>query len=917
VDTIVENQLIRTLLTGPAWLGGNARSNPAVWRWSHNGVDDGEQFWSGGAQGTTVNGRFAFFDLGRPGSAACLAIQATDGRWFDSDCTQPLPYVCEYERPPRFVVDIPPNIPRQPPISDAGCIPEDAGVGGLPGDLDTLRQQVELVEAGEFHGAAADPPAEGTSCPDDPYANNCLLTNVQPGECFGPSDCTQYGPEFVCRLQKDDPTCVPGPGTMCRAHAHCGVLACEPDPFPTRCQQMELCPAPSTEFDAGFDPGTNLGAGVFNPSGIFGTPPDTTPSTSYSDPPSGSGRNHRWCSLNPLDTGKVQEVHQPAQLKHGETGGGSPIRLSFDPDLVFDANANPLAFGESNMHLHAAASLSAHADLSFFGESFSAEIIRAGIGIVVDRCHISTGESVFEIFGETIDGVIPKLDSADTGASGPAFAASELCQSNLGKYIIAADRVKKAYRDAQQLLSQYYALKTNGLRFGADLCEQLGISDALLPNFPGGSACALGESPEFVINRFIDYYQSDNGSEVGMLREVARGLAEASAAFRSAISSHIGAGASATLVRIPFIDITRQESQNILRVPFFIGPVPMTFEIDAVESYGVRGAFDVTLDLPTDLGPNRGNLDNTRAPIPQNIAHARAAVEPHASAGLSLFLGAGFSVPGVSASVGVEGGINMATIQAPAAAGVGLGIAAVPDTRQLPSEVMPPVAAAPLGGTPTYPIAPPTSYQFFVTYDYGASVNFTDILAGAVNARLRIKFFFFSRTWRKQILKFNGFSKSFDLLGDQGTIQSFTIPGAGSTVRAAMGAVAMGLSEAELPLVLLAKLPPPTIPMDDDAGVPIVEPYDAGAANVAPLDKTAVGGFFYDDLCCSKQNEPCADAGRPMCCPGFQCTASGCQPAPVACIPNSEPCGPYAERNANCCSGQCNPETNRCNTIIN
>ena len=41
---------------------------------------------------------------------------------------------------------------------------------------------------------------------------------------------------------------------------------------------------------------------------------------------------------------------------------------------------------------------------------------------------------------------------------------------------------------------------------------------------------------------------------------------------------------------------------------------------------------------------------------------------------------------------------------------------------------------------------------------YGAQLVLKDVLKGAIDVRLRIKFLFFSRTWRKNIVTFNGFS---------------------------------------------------------------------------------------------------------------------------------------------------------------
>ena len=118
----------------------------------------------------------------------------------------------------------------------------------------------------------------------------------------------------------------------------------------------------------------------------------------------------------------------------------------------------------------------------------------------------------------------------------------------------------------------------------------------------------------------------------------------------------------------------------------------------------------------------------------------------------------------------------------------------------LPDDVKPPISTAlnayAFGGGPK-------SFKYSVFYEYGAGVDLDNILSGALNGRLRIRFAFFSRTWRKQIVKFDGWSQHFDLVhgGSDPSVAtaSQTVPTSVDTSRnttnVAAGQNAMGVSE--------------------------------------------------------------------------------------------------------------------------
>ena len=885
VNSLQVNRLIARFVTAPIWIGANDSTTLNNWRWTTPQTRDGDQFWSGSATGKTVGGRFAYWAAAAPGSQRCATLRPSDGRWVDTNCSETHGFVCAFDVP-------------IPPLVDGGTASDGGKTGdnGRPGQPRSLGKCIpesqsklpatraeldsDYAEAGAKHyvGAAANPPPDGSTCVnDDPLSaavgldplngGGCQATNVTAVKCDSNTDCAALGPSYLCRQAKD-----PGPGgavcnppngsdagvmttssASCRGHAVCMQIVCPASEMPCG-EETPICD-PGTTFDASPDPGTNLDAGTFNPANLFGgSLPDAAPTSEYKDPPDGSGPAHTWCAMN--SQGPVPAATQPPGNFKGESGGDTKIKFAFDPDLQFDVKPNPLALGESNTVIHAKASLGASVSLQdFLGQDFNASILDASIGITIDRCSIDdTKETHFKVFGLDLiapeDLGIPKINTLDKNVTPALYNASRNCFKSLGQFELLADRSKKAFRDAQQLLFQYHLAKKNGANLAADLCQQIGVVAANVPFFPGGNFCPANEPVEITINRFVDYYSG----QVSGLRQAADGLASATNALKAELFDP-------AKLSLQFADTHGSESQTIVNVPFAIGPIPMVLQVDIFASYGVSGSFDLLLNFPLGL--------NTPVGEPQNIAHVGANVVPYAGAGLSAFVGAGFDLGVISATIGLEGAVTLADLKAPIFAGAGFDVAVTEDVRPLPTDIAPPVALA----TNAFQFAVPKAFKFYVNYDYGAGVDLANVLSGEINGRLRIKFFFFSRTWRKRVVKFSGWSHHYNIVrggssmpigGINNSTAPAPIPSGPDTDRTstqvASGQVPAGLSEPQVPLMILASLPVPAPDADAGTGTPVN--FDAGA----------VQSLFYDSQCCFKAGETCAPIhNRPACCPGLRC----------------------------------------------
>jgi hypothetical protein len=950
VERFSENDFLRSLLTAPLWIGANSISSGGVFRWSTAQNDNGPQFWAGAAAGSQQNGLFSYWASGTPTTQRCVVARPGDGRWLDVDCGQALGFVCEFETPQ--TTSLPPGRIAEPagdpgptddPMGD-DCVPtEESFLPDLePGTI--LRDEViehfqneqAAAEAGNYLGSAQDPPDESSGgCTPPPRSSaigefenggGCRFDVVaEPPDfsCFTDDDCTPLGANLVCRQVKLPTPCEPSETNLCKAASHCGVLTCpEDDPSVNACDQIDVCD-PDSVLDVEdlsvltpetFDPGSMFEAGL----------PNVAPSPTYEDEPEPTrrGKDHKWCFMEAQ--ADIPTATAPVEDDVGRANT-SKLSFSFDPQLVFKADVNPLSMGETKLDIQARAALTTRVKLDgFIGATFEKEMLSAVADIRAERCTLRNDDTEFRVFGADFLDLtgVPRFDSSEPGA--PLHNLTQRCNATLGKFIDVSNRAKKAFRDTQQLLEQYNDAKAvfSNLR---NLCDNVvgivGAAGTNVPFFPGGLDCPAGEPAEITINRFLDYYQAPGFGQVSQLRDAVGELGK--------VTKELFDGFK---LQKTFGPKPKGESRTIARAQFNIGPVPAQLEIAAFYSYGVSGYFEVGASPP--FNPFQ---EPPAEPERNNILKVKAGVMPYANAGLSAFVGVGRRLGPFNASLGIEGRVQLANVKAPIFAGAGLAAEVLRDSRNFAGDIGPLVKSV---GLPTH-LGTPKSWKFFVWYEYGASLQATDILSGEVNGALKIKFAFFSRTWRKRIVKFNGLSPiTIQLVtGKTGTDPTVAVDddaldyktraGEPATENTTIveGTTAMGMSEAQVPLLVL-----------DHVEVP-----GEGEEPTAPLvdfNADTVEGMFYDDLCCAKvgeevliETDQCltgggATRGGPVpCCPGSRCAIiidvgtrcvvdATCQPNGGFCNTTADCCDETAECGADhkCAPGgnECVPEGGGC-----
>jgi hypothetical protein len=244
------------------------------------------------------------------------------------------------------------------------------------------------------------------------------------------------------------------------------------------------------------------------------------------------------------------------------------------------------------------------------------------------------------------------------------------------------------------------------------------------------------------------------------------------------------------------------------------------------------------------------------------------------STGVTLFVGVGLDIKVASAKAGVEGQLTLGRISAPLLAGAGIQVQLEDDPRLLPAELA--------SITTATPKIPTKQFRFFVTYDYGASITLSEILHGSLGAKVKIKFLFWSKTWRKTFVEFPDVfeSKTLNL-----------VSGDGVSNNGASGYAPWGLVQMPWPFVTFARLTPATPPPSGPQ---------------VPFDKSKTEKLFYDSLCkcnplgveCFRQDDCCPidPAGTlPLCFPEPASGKTICS----TCRKENETCN----NSADCCSG--------------
>lgn len=587
------------------------------------------------------------------------------------------------------------------------------------------------------------------------------------------------------------------------------------------------------------------------------------------DPECGRAMRHTWCTYDPTNPPGTDQIANVNDGKKGDRGSDSSvIKFTVDPDASLDFNVRPLAFGVSKFDLTAAAAIRAEASFNLLFARGVVEVVDVRGQLEASLCRVSTKDSRLEILGVDF---LPALTQS-TGAifdTDEKWAGAADCKKAVDSYVDTVDRAKKALRDAQELITQYNTLKASHRTFSTSFCTTVAGPGMRPTGMPG--SCDT-ETPEQTINQFITYYENQVGQIDGALNNLTQKVLKT-----STLTQLLGLPASNGFDFFAPIGtgLNGNETTTIITVQFFIGPVPCLLDVASYVNYGILGGFGANL-TPSALISGGGKF-----------AKASAVITPYADAGVTLFVGAGFSVPGLSVRVGIDGGVNLGSLELPATASAGLSLVPEPDTRALPSDLL-----AVTDGRLLYPRngSGLLKYNLQFDYSYGVDLTVKDMLDGFVDGSIKVKFLFFSKKWSKRLFSFDSGLQigPINLIGG-GSVNPTTQQPA---QRVAEDTKTWKSAYNSLVFAGLRRL---------DAPAPAELPLTANAS----FDASKVTQLFYDSQCrCDKGNDPC-DRNVDCCDKSLVCFADPAHAGAKTCSacrkvdPTSESCN----SNADCCGG--------------
>jgi hypothetical protein len=192
-------------------------------------------------------------------------------------------------------------------------------------------------------------------------------------------------------------------------------------------------------------------------------------------------------------------------------------------------------------------------------------------------------------------------------------------------------------------------------------------------------------------------------------------------------------------------------------------------------------------------------------------------------------------------------------------------------------------------------------YKLKLAYSAGLSADISNILSGEVNAALKLKFFFFSKTYKQRLLKFNGFCTD----GSQQFPCHIPILELGGSATLADFPWAAVRPSQLLPRIEYLPFAPEPDPMSP--------PPDSQKVDLKQIDK-----LFYDREClCVAPGMTCNSTGD--CCEDQPCSSDsngnkicGCRAVHTTCATNGDCCSGLRCEEGKCEVPVCRPEGATC-----
>ncbi len=400
----------------------------------------------------------------------------------------------------------------------------------------------------------------------------------------------------------------------------------------------------------------------------------------------------------PTELPESEDTGTETEFAPALTLGNSKWGLYARPRLYHKASVSHARLDQFELEAKAQGSLVAGARV--FGKPITALDMNGGA--TVNQCRIEAAGK-FLLFGQTIDSFGWTPDDDLNGIMDDcenAFEDARVVGASLDRAMILARELRGIYEDPE-----------------GDLCTWIRstFNDFELP--------CESTPREALLNWAIDRYYREAESYAGKRSEY---LAKATQAAEQALPD-------TTLLKLgePFSLVGVHQS-----IP--VGPVCIVIDAQVYGEWWVNGGIDFGLDMDETPG-----------------AHAGAFFTPGIAVDASVYAGVGWDAGVIGASVGLEGQLRLVEVDVPVKVDMSISRESIPESTFGRDYQDSDWAGEPVAGLPVGQV-----YRWNGGWNFGAAFGLAS-MSGRLNAAARVRFLFFSETYRVKLADWTGFEKQY------------------------------------------------------------------------------------------------------------------------------------------------------------
>jgi outer membrane protein assembly factor BamB len=455
--------------------------------------------------------------------------------------------------------------------------------------------------------------------------------------------------------------------------------------------------------------------------------------------------------------GRFCSVAQPEKARASDNGGKSAdsarkskkkwgLWLNADVSSNFDVEPKPFGFFLPKA--------TADANFAIMARVMGKEITVLGAlaDASLQMCQVQAASSL-KLFNQTIHGVeasLPTVDEEGGTKCEEFFTEVEEAIGEVKHAMVAAARMHSLIKDAGAALGNKAFVTKDMCHAILSQYDQFGrvVSVDPICNAPNLTKANATKIANAYIARYNTMVSGLNAKISALKSQYITPYINQMGSFQK------NAGAGRFEKDMPILpDIGSEFNIVGASVSFPIGPVALTLEIQGSGEWGIDGYLNYGAQLlPLPGGEDPGFW-------------ARARVEPFLHVDVDVFMGVGFEYGVAGASAGIGGVITLVDIRAPVSGGANLRMSAREMTSSEKESRAWPASLTRFKASDFHPSLKQMRYEWKNNAEMQAAAQLT-ALSGSLDIRLRVKFLFVTKTWKKRIAQLKGKTWTFAWKGE-------------------------------------------------------------------------------------------------------------------------------------------------------